>query len=194
MVPTLLFPYPHRRVNNFFVFTLPFPCRHCRQYLKYQDHKTPRRRSTDARTPQLSLIVTFCNMSSTDANASQQDSSGPVKTEENEGPASQVVSESALTSAVPPSQWDLLRAQLREKPHNPEGWNRLVALAEESGDIEKVKDSYEALLEMYPNTVSRDIEHRFIAPKKNMWSLEIPERAFNVPPYSSSTIKAILLS
>ncbi|EIM85352.1 Suf-domain-containing protein, partial [Stereum hirsutum FP-91666 SS1] len=98
-------------------------------------------------------------MSSTDANASQQDSSGPVKTEENEGPASQVVSESALTSAVPPSQWDLLRAQLREKPHNPEGWNRLVALAEESGDIEKVKDSYEALLEMYPNTSAAQVAY-----------------------------------
>lgn len=95
-------------------------------------------------------------MSSADVNPSQQDSSGPVKTEENERSISQVGSESAHTPAVPPSEWDLLRAQLREKPHNPEGWNRLVALAEESGDIEKVKDSYEALLEMYPNTVSRD--------------------------------------
>lgn len=91
-------------------------------------------------------------MSSADLNAPQQDLSGSVKTEENEQPGSLVGSESALSL----SEWDLLRAQLREKPHNPEGWNRLVVLAEESGDIEKVKESYEALLEMYPNTVSHD--------------------------------------
>lgn len=58
------------------------------------------------------------------------------------------------STVVAPSEWDLLRAQLREKSHDPEGWNKLAALAEESGDIEKVKESYEALLEMYPNTVS----------------------------------------
>lgn len=154
MVPTLLFSYPHRRANKSFCLHLTFPCRHCRQHLKYQDYKIHLKKSTDARTPQLSPAVGD-NMSSADVNASQQDSSGPVKTEENEGPGSQLGSENALTPAVPPSEWDLLRAQLREKPHNPEGWNRLVALAEESGDIEKVKDSYEALLEMYPNTVSR---------------------------------------
>lgn len=55
---------------------------------------------------------------------------------------------------VPPqSEYDLLWTQLREKPQNPEDWKKLVDLAESSGDLEKVKQSYEALLERYPNTV-----------------------------------------
>ena len=76
-------------------------------------------------------------------------------------------SDSAVAApAIPSSEWDLLRAQLREKPHDPDGWNKLVALAEESGDIEKVRESYEALLEMYPNTVSlsRHVVDSFMGP------------------------------
>jgi len=65
-----------------------------------------------------------------------------------------VKEESLLDSGDPPSEWDSLRAQLREKPHDPEGWNRLANLAENSDDLEKVRKTYEALLEMYPNTVS----------------------------------------
>jgi len=51
------------------------------------------------------------------------------------------------------SEWDALRASLRENPHDTEGWNKLVRLAEDSGDLEKIKDAYESLLKMYPNTV-----------------------------------------
>ncbi len=53
----------------------------------------------------------------------------------------------------PQSEWDQLRAQLREKPVNGDGWLRLVELAEGSNDIEKIKDTYEGILETYPNTV-----------------------------------------
>ena len=57
-------------------------------------------------------------------------------------------------STPPPlSEWDQLRAQLREKPVDADGWLRLVELAEESGDIEKIKATYEGMLETYPNTV-----------------------------------------
>ena len=52
-----------------------------------------------------------------------------------------------------PSELDLLRTQLTENPHDPDRWRKLVELAELSGDIEKVKDAYEALLTVYPNTV-----------------------------------------
>ena len=51
------------------------------------------------------------------------------------------------------SEWDTIRAQLRESPLNPEGWLKLVELAEDSGDLEKIKETYEALLQTYPNTV-----------------------------------------
>lgn len=53
----------------------------------------------------------------------------------------------------PQSEWDTLRAQLRESPQNPDGWLKLVELAEDSGDLEKIKETYEALLQTYPNTV-----------------------------------------
>ena len=54
---------------------------------------------------------------------------------------------------APQSEWDALRAQLRESPLNPDGWLKLVELAEDSGDLEKIKETYEALLQTYPNTV-----------------------------------------
>jgi cleavage stimulation factor subunit 3 len=56
-------------------------------------------------------------------------------------------------TTVPPSEWDSFRAQLLENRCDPDGWNKLVNLAEASGDIEKIKESYDALLEVYPNTV-----------------------------------------
>lgn len=54
---------------------------------------------------------------------------------------------------TPQSEWDVLRAQLRESPLNPDGWLKLVELTEDSGDLEKIKETYEALLQTYPNTV-----------------------------------------
>ena len=54
---------------------------------------------------------------------------------------------------APQSEWDAVRSQLREFPLNPEGWLKLVELAEDSGDLEKIKETYEALLQTYPNTV-----------------------------------------
>ena len=54
---------------------------------------------------------------------------------------------------APQSEWGALRAQLRESPLNPDGWLKLVELAEDSGDLEKIKETYEALLQTYPNTV-----------------------------------------
>lgn len=56
-------------------------------------------------------------------------------------------------SPVEQSEWDQLRAQLAAKPHDPTGWTRLVELAENSGDVEKIKQAYDFLLEVYPNTV-----------------------------------------
>ncbi|EGO01439.1 hypothetical protein SERLA73DRAFT_166004 [Serpula lacrymans var. lacrymans S7.3] len=69
-------------------------------------------------------------------------------------------------SQVPPSEWELMRAQLRDNPHDPEGWNRLVNLAESNGDLEQIKETYEALLEAYPNTSSAQIAYinHFLSP------------------------------
>ena len=59
----------------------------------------------------------------------------------------------AVVPGEPVSEWDALRSSLRESPHDTEGWNKLVRLAEDSGDLEKIKEAYECLLKMYPNTV-----------------------------------------
>ncbi|KAI0637539.1 Suf-domain-containing protein [Trametes polyzona] len=59
----------------------------------------------------------------------------------------------------PQSEWDRLRAQLREKPVDADGWLKLVDLAEDSGDIEKIKNTYEGMLETYPNTPSVQIAY-----------------------------------
>ena len=61
----------------------------------------------------------------------------------------------SLSCLTPPpqSEWDQLRAQLREKPVDVDSWLKLVDLAEDSGDMEKIKETYEGMLETYPNTV-----------------------------------------
>ncbi|KAI0269339.1 hypothetical protein BC834DRAFT_624205 [Gloeopeniophorella convolvens] len=66
----------------------------------------------------------------------------------------------------PVSEWDALLKSLRENPHDIEGWNKLVRLAEDSGDLEKIKEAYESLLKMYPNTWSAQIAYlnHFLVP------------------------------
>lgn len=53
----------------------------------------------------------------------------------------------------PPTEYEALTTQLKEKPLNPEAWRRLVDLAEQSGDLSKIRETYDALLKQYPNTV-----------------------------------------
>ena len=61
-----------------------------------------------------------------------------------------------MEESTPPllSEWDQLRAQLREEPVDADTWLKLVALAEASRDLEKIKETYEGMLEVYPNVVS----------------------------------------
>ncbi|KAF8173783.1 hypothetical protein K438DRAFT_1610401 [Mycena galopus ATCC 62051] len=54
----------------------------------------------------------------------------------------------------PPSDYDALMARLKESPHDPESWKRLVDVAETSGDIPRIREAYDALLKQYPNTSS----------------------------------------
>jgi cleavage stimulation factor subunit 3 len=61
--------------------------------------------------------------------------------------------DNALPPAPPPTEFEALTAELKAKPHNPEGWRRLVELAEQSAEIDKVRAAYDALLLQYPNTV-----------------------------------------
>ncbi|KAG6887539.1 hypothetical protein C0995_014547 [Termitomyces sp. Mi166 len=59
----------------------------------------------------------------------------------------------------PPTEYEALSAQLKQIPHDPNGWKRLINLAEESGDMDKVRVSFDALLQQYPNTSSAQIRY-----------------------------------
>ncbi|KAJ7786784.1 Suf-domain-containing protein [Mycena olivaceomarginata] len=45
-------------------------------------------------------------------------------------------------------------ARLRESPCDPQGWKRLIEVAETSRDILQIREAYDALLKQYPNTAS----------------------------------------
>ncbi|KAG0697093.1 hypothetical protein DFH29DRAFT_165718 [Suillus ampliporus] len=80
--------------------------------------------------------------------------------------AQQLNAQQDTPSQETPSEWQVLREKLREQPHDPEGWNKLVDLAEARGEIEQIKQTYEALLEVYPNTSSAQIAYlnHFLSP------------------------------
>ena len=79
----------------------------------------------------------------------------PIKTDP--GPENATTSTAAQNQptapATPVSEWQSLRTQLEQDSFNTTLWNRLIQVAEDSGDLEKVKEAYEALLQKYPNTV-----------------------------------------
>ncbi|KAJ7755187.1 Suf-domain-containing protein [Mycena metata] len=52
------------------------------------------------------------------------------------------------------SDFETLMGRLKENPHDPETWKRLIDVAESSGDIPRVREAYDALLKQYPNTAS----------------------------------------
>ncbi|RDB20367.1 mRNA 3'-end-processing protein RNA14 [Hypsizygus marmoreus] len=70
-----------------------------------------------------------------------------------------VKSEPQPDSLPTPTEYEALTAQLKQNPHNPEGWRRLIDLAENSGEIEKIRASFDALLQQYPNTSSAQIRY-----------------------------------
>lgn len=88
------------------------------------------------------------------------------------------------TSMDPPSEWHVLREKLREHPHDPEGWNHLVDIAENSDDLEQVKQTYEALLETYPNTSSAQIAYlnHFLSPGLFQYAEELFKRFLRTSP------------
>ena len=53
----------------------------------------------------------------------------------------------------PVSEFESLQAQLAQNRYSSSAWNKLVDLAEQSGDLAKIKQTYESLLQAYPNTV-----------------------------------------
>lgn len=57
------------------------------------------------------------------------------------------------------SECDALMARLQGLPHHTQGWKELVKLAEASGDISRINQTYGALLKQYPHTAAAQIAY-----------------------------------
>ncbi|KIK92794.1 hypothetical protein PAXRUDRAFT_829635 [Paxillus rubicundulus Ve08.2h10] len=97
-------------------------------------------------------------------------------------PAQQEISQDSQQE--PPSEWHALRDKLREHIQDPEGWNKLVDIAENAGDLEQIKQTYEALLETYPNTSSAQIAYlnHFLSPGLFQYAEELFKRFLRTSP------------
>lgn len=51
------------------------------------------------------------------------------------------------------TETELLRERLKRDPLDASAHQRLIGLAEASGDVEKIQEAYEGLLEAFPNAV-----------------------------------------
>ena len=51
------------------------------------------------------------------------------------------------------SEWEILRKNAEEKQCDSSAWDKLLEYAENLGDLERIKEAYEAILQKYPNTV-----------------------------------------
>ncbi|KAF9474614.1 Suf-domain-containing protein [Pholiota conissans] len=85
----------------------------------------------------------------------------PMKEAEDDPPTGQQAPGGAAQPPAPPptSEYDALTTQLAENPHNPDGWRRLIRVAEDSGDMGKISAAYDALLKQFPNNAAAQIQY-----------------------------------
>ncbi|KAJ3761895.1 Suf-domain-containing protein [Lentinula raphanica] len=57
------------------------------------------------------------------------------------------------------SESEKLQLRVRQNPHDTEAWQRLIAEVEESGNLENIRATYDALLKEFPNTPSAQIRY-----------------------------------
>jgi cleavage stimulation factor subunit 3 len=101
-------------------------------------------------------ILNALNQLNSDTVPTAPNSQESIKAEEQQPKEEEVPQQPQL------SEWESLRNRLRDSPHDPEGWTKLVELAENSGEIEEIKETYESLLETYPNTVCQSPASRIL--------------------------------
>ena len=78
--------------------------------------------------------------------------STPTETQKSEV-AALSSSQGATQTAQPLSEWEQLRRGVEQDPYNTVSWDLYVTFAEGTGDLEKIKEAFEALLARYPNIV-----------------------------------------
>lgn len=84
-------------------------------------------------------------------------------------------SHETLPDDKPKTEFEQLLDSLKDDPHQPEKWQRVVDIAEESGDTDKIKAAYEGVLETYPNTV------RILSASSCLFSSSAPQSSFFRP-------------
>ncbi|KAG6870931.1 hypothetical protein C0992_001487, partial [Termitomyces sp. T32_za158] len=60
-------------------------------------------------------------------------------------------SESQHDVQTPPTGSVALSTELEQWPVDPDDWKRLISRVEESGDLNKIRLAFDALLRQYPN-------------------------------------------
>ncbi|EKM58947.1 uncharacterized protein PHACADRAFT_249079 [Phanerochaete carnosa HHB-10118-sp] len=68
-------------------------------------------------------------------------------------------SQASSSSASQSSEPEALQTQVKENPRDVDAWLKLVDVAEESKDFERINQTYEALLEAFPNSSSAQIPY-----------------------------------
>ncbi|GJE97613.1 hypothetical protein PsYK624_138340 [Phanerochaete sordida] len=63
------------------------------------------------------------------------------------------------SSQTQSSEYEVLQAEVRENPRDVDAWLKLVDVAKESKDFERINQTYEALLEAFQNSSSAQIPY-----------------------------------
>ncbi|GJE94378.1 HAT and Suf domain-containing protein [Phanerochaete sordida] len=92
------------------------------------------------------------------------------------------------SSQTQSSEYEVLQAQVRENPRDVDAWLKLVDVAEESKDFERINQTYEALLEAFPNSSSAQIPYiRHIlessSPTKYQYAEGLFKRSLKTSPF-----------
>ncbi|KAF9487681.1 Suf-domain-containing protein [Pleurotus eryngii] len=78
---------------------------------------------------------------------------------ETHGPTVERQSSQTSQDKPPPSEYELVKQHLKETPQNNDQWRRLIEIAKESEDVERIKETYDLLLEQFPNNSSAQLSY-----------------------------------
>uniref|UniRef100_A0A0W0FHF3 mRNA 3'-end-processing protein RNA14 n=1 Tax=Moniliophthora roreri TaxID=221103 RepID=A0A0W0FHF3_MONRR len=97
---------------------------------------------------------------------------------------SQQSQQSTDSSASTLSEFERLEQRLRDDPHDTESWKRLVAAAEDSGETQKIRTAFDALLQQYPHTSAAQISYieHFLDNQRNNEAEDLFKRYLKTSP------------
>ncbi|KAJ8697549.1 mRNA 3'-end-processing protein rna14 [Pleurotus ostreatus] len=78
---------------------------------------------------------------------------------ETHGPTVEQQPSQTSQNELPPSEYELVKQHLKDNPQDNDQWRRLIDIAEESEDVERIKETYDLLLEQFPNNSSAQLSY-----------------------------------